>query len=90
MRCGDACSSEESGHRECRLGVDDQDEDTGLAQFVEHVHAAGCNVVVVHARKAWLKRLSPKENREVPPLNYERVYRLKREHARGRTTPHPL
>jgi tRNA-dihydrouridine synthase A len=64
----------------CRIGVDDQDEYGGLAQFVNNVHAAGCDVFIVHARKAWLKGLSPKENREVPPLNYERVYRLKREH----------
>ncbi|MGA9422444.1 MAG: tRNA dihydrouridine(20/20a) synthase DusA, partial [Rhodanobacteraceae bacterium] len=66
----------------CRLGVDEQDEDSGLAAFIEHVHAAGCDVFVVHARKAWLDGLSPKENREVPPLNHERVYRLKREHPR--------
>ena len=64
----------------CRIGVDDQDEYAGLAEFVDKVHACGCNVFVVHARKAWLQGLSPKENREVPPLNYERVYRLKREH----------
>jgi tRNA-dihydrouridine synthase A len=64
----------------CRIGVDDQDEDAALADFVDTVHAAGCDVFIVHARKAWLKGLSPKENREVPPLNYARVYRLKREH----------
>lgn len=64
----------------CRIGVDDQDEYEGLADFVDRVHAAGCTTFVVHARKAWLKGLSPKENREVPPLNYERVYRLKSEH----------
>ena len=64
----------------CRIGVDDQDEDAALADFVDTVHAADCDVFIVHARKAWLKGLSPKENREVPPLNYERVYRLKREH----------
>jgi tRNA-dihydrouridine synthase A len=63
----------------CRLGVDDQDEYADLERFVERVRAAGCTVFVVHARKAWLEGLSPKENREVPPLNYERVYRLKRE-----------
>lgn len=66
----------------CRIGVDEQDEYAGLAEFVENVHAAGCDTFVVHARKAWLKGLSPKENREVPPLNYERVYRLKREHPK--------
>ena len=64
----------------CRIGVDEQDEYAGLAEFVEQVHAAGCTVFIVHARKALLKGLSPKENREVPPLNYDRVYRLKREH----------
>ncbi len=64
----------------CRIGVDEQDEYAGLAEFIENVHAAGCDTFIVHARKAWLKGLSPKENREVPPLNYERVYRLKREH----------
>jgi tRNA-dihydrouridine synthase A len=63
----------------CRLGVDDQDEHTDLEHFVETVRATGCNVFVVHARKAWLEGLSPKENRDVPPLNYERVYQLKRE-----------
>ena len=63
----------------CRLGVDEQDEHADLEQFVETVRATGCSVFVVHARKAWLEGLSPKENRDVPPLNYERVYRLKRE-----------
>ncbi len=63
----------------CRLGVDEQDEYADLERFVETVRATGCNVFIVHARKAWLEGLSPKENREVPPLNYERVYRLKRE-----------
>ena len=63
----------------CRLGVDEQDEYEDLERFVETVRATGCNVFVVHARKAWLEGLSPKENREVPPLNYARVYRLKRD-----------
>jgi tRNA-dihydrouridine synthase A len=63
----------------CRIGVDDQDEDADLEHFVETVRATGCAVFVLHARKAWLEGLSPKENRDVPPLNYERVYRLKRE-----------
>lgn len=66
----------------CRIGVDEQDEDAALAEFVERVAATGCATFVVHARKAWLQGLSPKENREVPPLNYERVYRLKREHPK--------
>ena len=63
----------------CRIGVDEQDEDAGLFAFVETVRDAGCNVFMVHARKAWLQGLSPKENRDVPPLNYARVHRLKRE-----------
>jgi tRNA-dihydrouridine synthase A len=63
----------------CRLGVDEQDEYADLERFVETVRAGGCETFIVHARKAWLEGLSPKENREVPPLNYERVYRLKRE-----------
>ena len=63
----------------CRLGVDAQDEYADLQHFIETVAARGCTVFVVHARKAWLKGLSPKENREVPPLNYERVYQLKRD-----------
>lgn len=64
----------------CRIGVDDQDDYEGLERFVTTVADAGCEVFVVHARKAWLKGLSPKENREIPPLDYERVFRLKREH----------
>lgn len=64
----------------CRIGVDDQDDYAGLEQFVSTVADAGCSLFVVHARKAWLKGLSPKENREVPPLDYERVARLKRDH----------
>lgn len=63
----------------CRIGVDDQDDYADLQQFTETMIRAGVEVLVVHARKAWLQGLSPKENREIPPLNYERVYRLKRE-----------
>jgi tRNA-dihydrouridine synthase A len=63
----------------CRIGVDDQDDYADLQQFTEAMIGAGVEVLVVHARKAWLQGLSPKENREIPPLNYERVYRLKRE-----------
>ena len=63
----------------CRLGVDEQDEYADLERFTETVRAGGCEIFIVHARKAWLEGLSPKENREIPPLNYERVYRLKRE-----------
>ncbi|MGN6656618.1 MAG: tRNA dihydrouridine(20/20a) synthase DusA [Rhodanobacter sp.] len=63
----------------CRIGVDEQDDYAGLQHFTEIMLEAGVEVLAVHARKAWLKGLSPKENREIPPLDYERVYRLKRE-----------
>ncbi|HET6603304.1 MAG TPA: tRNA dihydrouridine(20/20a) synthase DusA [Xanthomonadaceae bacterium] len=63
----------------CRLGVDGQEGYEDLAGFVEIVAATGCDTFVVHARKAWLSGLSPKQNREVPPLRYEYVRRLKRE-----------
>ncbi|PTW57570.1 tRNA-U16,U17-dihydrouridine synthase [Breoghania corrubedonensis] len=62
----------------CRIGVDDQDPELGLDRVADAVVAAGTDALWVHARKAWLKGLSPKENRDVPPLDYERVYRLKR------------
>ena len=61
----------------CRIGVDDQDSELALDQLADAVIAAGCSSLTVHARKAWLKGLSPKENREIPPLDYDRVYRLK-------------
>jgi tRNA-dihydrouridine synthase A len=61
----------------CRLGVDDQDPERSLFEFVDSVAKAGVTVFIVHARKAWLKGLSPKENREVPPLRYDLVHRLK-------------
>jgi tRNA-dihydrouridine synthase A len=61
----------------CRIGIDHQDPEDGLPRFVETVGAAGIDTVVVHARKAWLKGLSPKENRDVPPLDYPLVYRMK-------------
>jgi tRNA-dihydrouridine synthase A len=63
----------------CRIGVDDQDEYADLQRFVETQISAGLGTLIVHARKALLQGLSPKENREIPPLDYERVYRLKRE-----------
>lgn len=63
----------------CRIGVDDQDDYADLQHFTETMLDAGVEVLVVHARKAWLQGLSPKENREIPPLDYQRVYRLKRE-----------
>ena len=61
----------------CRIGIDDQDSEADLSRFVETVASAGCRIFIVHARKAWLAGLSPKENRDVPPLDYGRVYRLK-------------
>lgn len=65
----------------CRIGIDEMEGYADLADFVRVVSASGCNTFIVHARKAWLKGLSPKQNREVPPLNYDFVYRLKREFA---------
>ena len=62
-----------------RIGIDDLDSYEFLCDFVEKVKATGCQELIVHARKAWLSGLSPKENREIPPLDYERVYQLKRD-----------
>ncbi len=62
-----------------RIGIDDQDSYEELASFIKCVKEAGCNTFIIHARKAWLNGLSPKENREVPPLQYETVYQLKKE-----------
>lgn len=61
----------------CRIGVDDQDPEEVLPEFLAHVVGAGCTRVTIHARKAWLKGLSPKENRDVPPLDYDLVHRMK-------------
>ena len=61
----------------CRLGIDDQDPETALDELARGVVAAGADALIVHARKAWLNGLSPKENRDIPPLDYDRVYRLK-------------
>ena len=62
----------------CRIGIDDQDAQAHLDAFVATVAQGGCGTFIVHARKAWLKGLSPKENREIPPLDYDRVHGLKR------------
>ncbi len=62
----------------CRIGIDEQEEGPALQHFVEVVAEGGVTTFIVHARKAWLKGLSPKENREIPPLRYELVERLKR------------
>jgi tRNA-dihydrouridine synthase A len=61
----------------CRIGIDDQDSEADFQTFIDAVAATGCSTFIVHARKAWLKGLSPKENREIPPLDYDRVHRLK-------------
>jgi len=63
----------------CRIGVDDQDAEEALNRLADDVIEAGADALIVHARKAWLQGLSPKENRDVPPLDYGRVYRLKRQ-----------
>lgn len=61
----------------CRIGIDDQDPEVALDTLARAVVASGCDALIVHARKAWLNGLSPKENRDIPPLDYDRVYRLK-------------
>jgi len=61
----------------CRLGIDDQNLNETLPEFIEKVSSAGCEHFIIHARKAWLKGLSPKENRDVPPLNYDLVKAMK-------------
>ncbi len=63
----------------CRIGIDQQDDYEDLQRFVSAVADSGVNTFIVHARKAWLDGLSPKENRDIPPLNYDRVYLLKQE-----------
>jgi tRNA-dihydrouridine synthase A len=63
----------------CRIGVDHQDPEEALPAMAEGVFAAGADALWVHARKAWLQGLSPRENREIPPLDYPRVHRLKRD-----------
>ncbi|MGI9369495.1 MAG: tRNA dihydrouridine(20/20a) synthase DusA [Ruegeria sp.] len=61
----------------CRIGVDDQQPEKTLPDFLEKIRAAGCQRVIIHARKAWLQGLSPKENRDIPPLDYDLVHRMK-------------
>ena len=63
----------------CRIGVDEQDPEEALRALIDACAGAGVTVFAVHARKAWLEGLSPKENRDVPPLDYDLVYRVKRE-----------
>jgi tRNA-dihydrouridine synthase A len=64
----------------CRIGIDDQDPEHALSAFTAHVVAAGVDALIVHARKAWLSGLSPRENRDIPPLDYDIVFRLKAAH----------
>jgi tRNA-dihydrouridine synthase A len=66
----------------CRIAIDEQDPEQVLEVFAGEVERAGGDALIVHARKAWLAGLSPKENREIPPLDYDRVYRLKAAHSR--------
>ena len=65
----------------CRIGIDDQEPDAALEAFACAVEQAGADALVVHARKAWLDGLSPRENRDIPPLDYDRVHRLKSAHS---------
>lgn len=62
-----------------RIGIDELDSYEFLCDFIEKIQAVGCQEFIIHARKAWLSGLSPKENREIPPLDYDRVYQLKRD-----------
>ncbi|WP_284758320.1 tRNA dihydrouridine(20/20a) synthase DusA [Agrobacterium sp. fls2-241-TYG-188a] len=64
----------------CRIGVDDQDPKTVLPDFIDQVVSAGAQAIWIHARKAWLQGLSPKENRDIPPLDYSLAYRIKQDH----------
>jgi tRNA-dihydrouridine synthase A len=64
----------------CRIGIDEQDSYEQLLQFINTVAQAGCKTFIVHARKAWLSGLSPKQNRDIPPLRYEVVYQLKKDY----------
>ena len=61
----------------CRIGIDDQDAEESLDRFIDAVAQGGCRTFILHARKAWLQGLSPKENRDIPPIDYDRVYRMK-------------
>lgn len=77
--CLSAMQAATPGHIsiKCRIGIDDMDDEEGLTRFVEIAKGSGVKTFIIHARKAWLKGLSPKQNRQVPPLNYQRVYQLK-------------
>jgi len=75
----DACEDQVPVTVKCRLGIDDDDDWTRFVHFIDTVAAVGCRHFIVHARNAWLNGLSPKENREVPPLRHDWAWRLKRE-----------
>jgi tRNA-dihydrouridine synthase A len=82
QRVGDGIAAMKAAVRipvtvKCRIGIDEQDSEESLDTFTRAVAAAGADAVIVHARKAWLQGLSPRENRDVPPLDYGRVHRLK-------------
>jgi len=64
----------------CRIGIDEMDSYSEFAQFIGIIALTGCEVFIIHARKAWLNGLSPKQNRDIPPLRYDYVYRLKRDY----------
>jgi tRNA-dihydrouridine synthase A len=64
----------------CRIGIDEQNPELALENFAQAIERSGTDALIVHARKAWLNGLSPRENREIPPLDYDRVYRLKHAH----------
>jgi tRNA-dihydrouridine synthase A len=66
----------------CRIGIDNMEGYDAFSSFVETVAASGCDTFIIHARKAWLQGLSPKQNRDIPPLKYDYVYRLKKQHSR--------
>jgi tRNA-dihydrouridine synthase A len=86
-RVADCVAAMQDGSRlpvtvKLRTGIDDLDSYDYLAGFVERVATAGCRTFIIHARKAWLRGLSPSQNRNIPPLQYQRVYRIKREFPR--------
>src|ERR1700750_2141897 len=66
----------------CRIGIDEQDPEEALDAMARAVEASGADALIVHARKAWLKGLSPRQNRDIPPLDYDLVFRLKAAHPR--------
>jgi tRNA-dihydrouridine synthase A len=66
----------------CRIGIDEQDPEQALEAMAAAAEAAGADALIVHARKAWLQGLSPRQNRDIPPLDYDRVFRLKTVHPR--------